>query len=450
MYEKALSQMRNMLKDTDLIIVTDSEGKVMYYNNFNDKLNKFGNQNAVGRSIFELYPWLTKENSTIFKVLETGEPLVNHIQDIKLNDDFSVYALNSAFPLINDQGIIGAIEISTDLTKETKNNRAKSKYSNFGAKYNFDDIITQNPEMLALINILKNVSENNSNIFIYGETGTGKEILAHSVHQQSKRSNKPFVTQNCAAIPPSIMESILFGTVRGSYTGAEDKPGLFEIADGGTVYLDEINSMPLELQAKLLRVIEDKTVRRIGGNRDICVDIRFISSTNEKPSEMIEGKRFRTDLFFRLNVVNVEIPPLRQRRDDIEILLQYFINRFNIIFNKNVDCLDPKAKNLLYQYDWAGNVREFRNCIESAFNIVEGNTICIQHLPSHILSSMKINLSHININKTLPELVEEYEKEIIEKILAKNRFNVNRAAGELGIPRQTLYYKLSKYDLMGF
>ncbi|HWR05874.1 sigma-54 interaction domain-containing protein [Sporomusa sp.] len=450
MYENILNQMKTLFKNTDLIIIVDREGKIMYYNNFNDRLNKIGHTDAIGKTIFELYPWLTRENSTIFKVIETGEPLVNHLQNIKLDAENSIYALNTAFPLKNEQGIIGAIEISTDLSNKHKSLKYKRAYSNAGAKYSFDDIITSNNRMIELVNILKNSAQNNSNIFIYGETGTGKEIFAHAIHGESPRKNKPFIAQNCAAIPPSIMESLFFGSTKGSYTGAEDKPGLFELANGGTVYLDEINSMPLDLQAKLLRTIEDRTVRRIGDSKDSNVNIRIITSTNETPAQLLTQNRIRTDLFFRLNVVNIEIPPLRERKDDLDILLTYFIDTYNHQFNKNIKTIDPAVKTLFEQYQWPGNIREFRNCIESAFNLVDNTPfITLRHIPRYITDCLPAAVaSPVNINNTLPLMMEEYEKETIKTILGKNNLNVLRTANELGIPRQTLYYKLYKYHLL--
>lgn len=449
MYKSFLDQMKDLFKDTDLIIVTDKEGKVMYYNDFNDILNKISNQDVIGKSIFELYPWLTRENSTIFKVIESGEPLVNHVQSVRIDEKNSIYSLNSAFPLINEQGVIGAIEISTNLVNDGKAAKHKKRFSNFGAKYRFEDIITMDPKFVELINMLKNVANNNSNIFIYGETGTGKEILAHAIHNRSPRRGRPFVAQNCAAIPSSIMESLLFGSTKGSYTGAEDKPGLFEIADGGTIYLDEINSMPLDLQSKLLRILEERTIRRIGDSREIPVDIRIIASTNEKPARMLEEKTIRADLFFRLNVISAEIPPLRERKADIDALCNHFIINYNNIFNKNVSAVDPKVKQLFYQYQWPGNVREFKNCIESSFNLIDdGTVIGINHIPDYILASLNAVSEKVSIDKPLPALLEEYEKELIEKVLVKNKFNVLKTAKVLGIPRQTLYYKLDRLGLM--
>lgn len=450
MYENVLNQMQSLLKHTDLILIVDREGKIMYYNNFNDRLNKAGGTDAVGKTIFELYPWLTRENSTIFQVIETGEPLVNHLQHLKIDNDTFIYALNTAFPLKNEQGVIGAIEISTDLSNKNKPSKNKRGYSNSGAKYSFEDIITANQTMLEIIQVAKNASQNNSNIFIYGETGTGKEIFAHAIHDASSRRDKPFIAQNCAAIPATIMESLFFGSTKGSYTGAEDKQGLFEMADGGTVYLDEINSMPLDLQAKLLRTIEERMIRRIGDHKDIPVNIRFLTSTNESPAQILAQNKMRADLFFRLNVVHIEIPPLRQRRDDITVLLHYFLDMFNHIFNKHIQGIEPEVQALLKCYNWPGNIREFRNCIEGAFNLMQpANTLIgLRHMPKYIVSSLPTPAVAGDSTHSLPARLEDYEKAIIKDTLEKNRHNVVKTAKDLGIPRQTLYYKLTKYRLL--
>jgi len=222
-YEKALIEMKKSLRNTDLIIVIDKTGKILYYNDFNDIYNKSGDQNNIGNSIFDLYPWLTMENSTIFKVIKSGEPLINQFQLISTKGGTKISAINSAFPLINDTGIIGAIEISSNISAINKSNKNKTKYASFNAKYDFTNIITDNLQMQNLISHMKKISKSDSNVFIYGETGTGKEIVAHAIHNQSNRWNKPFITQNCAAIPSTIIESILFGSTKGSFT-VELKP----------------------------------------------------------------------------------------------------------------------------------------------------------------------------------------------------------------------------------
>lgn len=449
MYEKFLDDMKNSLKNTDLIIVTDESGKIMYYNNFNDIYNESGNQDNIGKSIFELYPWLTKENSTIFKVIDSGEPLINQFQFIKIDDKVTVSSINSAFPLINGKGIIGAIEISTNISPEKDSPKKKKMYLNYSAKYNFDNFITGNSQMKAAIENMKKISKNDSTILIYGETGTGKEIIAHSIHNCSNRASKPFVTQNCAAIPSTLIESILFGSVKGSFTGSENRAGLFEIANGGTIYLDEINSMPQSMQSKLLRTIENRAIRRVGDNKEINIDVRIISSTNEKLSKLVKSNKFRQDLFYRINVVSMEIFPLRERKEDIELLCQHFIKHFNHIFNKNVKDLESDVKFLFMEYDWPGNVRELKNCLESAFNLVEGEYIKASHIPEYILYSNtnKNNLISSD-NKPLSQLVDEYEKNILIKTIKMKKYNIVQTAKALGIPRQTLYYKLKKYNIL--
>jgi arginine utilization regulatory protein len=447
--------MKKFFKDMDLIIVTDKEGKVLYYNNFNDIYNTLGNEYIIGKSIFELYPWLTKENSTIFKVIETGEPIVNQTQTIKVNDEFVVNAINSAFPLKDENGILGAIEISISLDSDNRNDgkdkksRLKGLLSSLNAKYSFDDIVTKNSRMLSIINELKKVAPNDSNVFICGETGTGKELFAHSIHNLSKRYDKPFIAQNCAAIPETLIESIFFGTTSGSFTGAQDKQGIFEMANGGTIFLDEINSMPLEMQAKLLRVIEEKTIRRIGDDKDVYVDVRIITSTNEDPRSLIKNNRLRTDLYYRLNVVMVELLPLRERKEDIEVLCEYFISHFNSIFKKKIKGIDDSVKSIFLNYDWPGNVRELKNCIESAFNTVSGSLIRVNNIPQYIVNLVtKQGKNQAAKNMKLNDLVESYEKELIKDALLNNRMNIAKTARAIGIPRQTLYYKLRKYKII--
>ncbi|QIB70376.1 AAA domain-containing protein [Aminipila butyrica] len=449
MYEQALSEMRNSLKNTDLIIVIDTQGTVMYYNDFNDIYNEAGNQDNIGKSIFQLYPWLTKENSTIFKVIESGEPLVNQFQAIKTTDNKPVSAINSVFPLISGNKLLGAIEISSNIDGSKQPNKNKRNYAIFNAKYDFDNIITESTSMKELILRMKNMAKSNSSVLIYGETGTGKEIAAHAIHNASRRWDKPFVTQNCAAIPSTIIESILFGSVKGSFTGAEDKAGLFETANGGTIYLDEINSMPLEMQSKLLRTLEDRKIRRVGDNKDLDVDIRIIASTNEKPQDLLSQNKFRPDLFYRLSVVTVELPPLRERPEDIDPLCQYFIQYYNNLFHKQVQGITPELKSLLTRYQWPGNVRELKNCIESAYNFADQDWLDIPHMPPYILQALRDNgQTTLHDEKGLSHLLEEYEAALIGRALHANKYNIIKTAKELKLPRQTLYYKLKKYGLM--
>ena len=451
-YTSKLNQMKDFFKEMNLIIVTDKEGKVLYYNDFGDRYNMIGDKNPLGKSIFDLYPWLTKENSTIFKVIKTGEPIVNETQIVRIDENNQVRAINSAFPLKNEEGILGAIEISIDLDykkdpgecgdEEAAQNKGLLKSLN--AKYTFDDFLTRDQELQKNIAKLKNSVNSSSNIFIYGETGTGKELIAHAVHNASRHANRPFITQNCAAIPASLMESVLFGTMKGSYTGARERQGIFEIAEGGTIFLDEINSMPYEMQAKLLRVVENKAIRRIGGKEEIEVDVQIISSTNEDPDKMLKNRSFREDLFFRLNVITLRIPPLRERKCDIPLLTQNFIQQYNNLFQKNITSVDNEVMNLFHNYSWPGNVRELKNCLEGAFSACNSRKITVQDLPEYYLSSLQDSDGHQN---GLEEKVDLYEKKLIEEKLAASNHNVAETARQLEVPRSTLYYKMDKHGI---
>ncbi|MDD4090054.1 MAG: sigma 54-interacting transcriptional regulator [Tissierellia bacterium] len=303
---------KDLFYDSDLILIIDNNGKVLYYDDYDDNLNMLKKENVMGRSIFELYPFFTRKDFTVFKAMDRKEPILNEYQSFNV-EGRKTNCINNAFPLINETGVIGGIVISVELSSKSEKKKVKKATS----RYSFEDILTANKKFKESLEILKKVSKNESNVLIMGDTGTGKELIAHSIHSNSNRRNKPFVIQNCAAIPSSIMESILFGTSKGSFTGAIDKEGLFESANGGTIFLDEINSIPFDLQSKLLRTLENRSVMRIGENIEREIDIRIIASTNEDLVKKVEEGEFRADLFYRLNVISFRVPPLKERVDDI-------------------------------------------------------------------------------------------------------------------------------------
>ncbi len=234
------------------------------------------------------------------------------------------------------------------------------------------------------------VADSTSSVLVYGETGTGKELYVQSIHNYSSRFNKPFIAQNCAALPENLFESILFGTVKGAFTGAVDKPGLFEQAHGGTLFLDEINSMPINLQTKLLRVLQDGVIRRVGDSRDRKIDVRIIAAMNVEPLKAVENGQIREDLFYRLNVVNIKLVPLRDRLEDIPLYVEHFIDKYNKELNKNVKGISSKVKELFMSYNWPGNVRELQHIIEAAINIVDNEYIELDNLPIYL--SEKVDL----------------------------------------------------------
>lgn len=270
---------------------------------------------------------------------------------------------------------------------------------------------------------------------IYGETGTGKELLVQSIHNASPRKSEAFIAQNCAAIPSSLLESILFGTAKGSYTGAVDRPGLFELADGGTLFLDEINSMPLDIQAKLLRVLENGVIRRIGGTKEHGVNVRIIAAMNEPADVCLREKTLRSDLYYRLNVINLQIPPLRDRKGDLPLLTDHFIQKYNFLFGKLVTKVDEEVKVRFNQYDWPGNVRELEHAIESAMNIMDGDSITVEHIPMHIAGDTPApeRTKPISLQPLRQALIDT-EENLIRQALAETEGNIQKAAKLLEIP----------------
>lgn len=311
------------------------------------------------------------------------------------------------------------------------------------------EIVGKSPTIKKVVTLISKIAPTNSTVLITGETGTGKELIAKSVHNLSKRKDKPFVTINCGAIPDNLIESELFGYKKGAFTGAvQDKKGLFEYSNGGTFFLDEIGEMPMPLQVKLLRVLEEGEVRRVGDNEAFKVDVRIITATNQDLWKLVESGKFREDLFFRINVVQIYIPPLRDRRDDIPVLIRHFLEEYNREYEKNIIGFSDESLSMLMNYFYPGNVRELQNIIQHAVIFSEHNTITPKDLPAYISSSRPLLSSSENAQLTddIPPL-EEMEKAIIKKALAKYNANYSEIAKKLGISRSTLWRKIKQYNL---
>lgn len=443
------------------IHIIDNTGKIIYYNKFAEQIDGIDKEKAVGKHLLEIYPSLTEETSTLLTVIRTGNPIYKKEQNFINYKGEKITTINSSIPIKNNEKILGALEISKDITKvremsekivdlQSKLYSSKSKKhstkSDEYAKYTFRDIIGENKEILKLKALARRAAEGDASVLISGDTGTGKELFVHSIHNGSKRRHNPFITQNCAALPASLLEGILFGTTKGGFTGAEDRPGLFELANGGTLFLDEINSMPLELQSKLLRVLQDGNIRRVGGTKTINVDVRIITATNIPPEIAIEQKLLRKDLYYRLNVVNFEIPPLKDRIDDVPILVDYFIHKFNVNLNKHVKGISDSVLTLFENYPWEGNVRELENIVEGIMNIYDIDTIQVEHIPAKIIKN-QVPITSNNKEISLNEILEETERNLILEALKQTENNVTHAAEILKIPRQTLQYKILKHKL---
>ena len=447
--------------------VIDRNGITVMYNHTMAELEGTEPEKVIDKSLLEVFPFFCRETSTLMKVLKTGRPIYEQRQIYTNLKGVKITTINSTFP-IKDQGeIIGALEISRDISdieemsgriidlQEKIYHKKDKSYSTPTAKYTFLDIIGESDEIREVINYAKRASATSSSVLIYGETGTGKELFAQSIHNESSRRTGSFIAQNCAALPESLLEGILFGTVKGGFTGAVDRPGLFEQADGGTLLLDEINSMGMGLQAKLLRVLQEGYIRRVGDLREIKVDVRIIATTNVDPIKAVEKKFLREDLFYRLNVVSLRIPPLRERRKDIVILTDYFINMYNELFNKNVQGLTDRVKRIFAAYSWPGNVRELQNIIESAMNVVKMNRfIDINHISSYLINNtgrpktdLLDSIGNLDDIYSLVDTMESIERSIITKTLQECDGNVSQTARKLNITRQGLQYKMKKYNL---
>jgi DNA-binding NtrC family response regulator len=306
-------------------------------------------------------------------------------------------------------------------------------------RYRFENIIAKSSRMQQVIAAIKVVAASNATVLITGETGTGKELVARAIHSQSQRRGKPFIAVSCAALPETLLESELFGHEKGAFTGAyAQKKGKFEIANRGTLFLDEIGEMSANIQVHLLRVLEDKEFTRVGGNEPIKVDVRVISATNRDMKEAVAKGQFREDLYYRLNVVNIELPPLRERREDIPLLTQHFLKKFALENNKEINGFSPEATDFLLRYDWPGNVRELENAIERAVILARKPVIEIDDLPQQTLAGRPIP-----VGKNLRQV----EKNHIINVLAQTKGNYTEAAKALGISRMTLYNKAKAYGI---
>lgn len=442
MFQNCLEQAVKLYAHTDVILICDKKGYIEYVS-FQDG-SFFSTIDVVGMHILELYPELTNETSTIMQVIQSRQPRYDDRQILHYKEQV-LDVVTSTLPILKNDVLIGVIAVSvyTDMLPKEKTPIKKNRL------YTLGDIITQDAEMLLLKEKCAQIANLDSNVLLYGETGTGKELFAQSLHTESHRVKERFISQNCAAIPASLLEGLLFGSEKGSFTGAETRKGLFELADGGTLFLDEINSMDLMMQAKILKIIEEQKVRRIGGNKDIPFHVRIVCAMNESPEAVLRQQKIRSDLYYRISVIRMDIPPLRDRKGDIPYLAEYFIRYFNQKMGKNIEGISDLVRMNFESHSWTGNVRELRNTIESAFAMENGSVIGI-----HSLQYFKIKTPDgnelLDTNDTAPQSLADalyqYEKTLLLKSI-KSTKNFADAARYLGISRQSLHYKLDKFRI---
>lgn len=448
----------NILENIDIgIRVINKDGKVIYCNKAMEKILDVKAEEILGKHILEIHSDLEEASSTLLKCIKDKKVLRNKTKIHTNRHGEMLYLVTSNIPMVKDGKVLGAIEyVKTEesygdlfyfLSQEDEGEEAS------GGKaegYFFKDFFTIEKEVISLIKRIKDMSLFDHNVLITGETGTGKEIISQAIHNVSPRKNKAFIAQNCAAIPETLLESIFFGTEEGSFTGATSSPGLFEQANGGTLLLDELNSLPIFLQAKLLRVLQEGVLRRIGGEKDIHVDVRVICTTNEETEVLIKENRLREDLFYRLGPIYINIPPLRKRKSDIDYLTRIFLKKES----KKMKIVEPKipveVKEFLRKYPWPGNVRELKNVVNyMLLNSHRTGIIELEDLPEYMKETMMnyeeidFNLGEFNYN----DKINKFEKKIITQALDACDGNITRASKLLGIKRTTLQYKINKMDI---
>jgi PAS domain S-box-containing protein len=422
------------------IIVTDEKNIISIYNPAAEKIFRIPSEDVIGEYVQNIIP-----NTRMHKVFETGEAEFGVLQEMP----GGIIATNR-IPILLDAkriGVVSTFENVTKIQQLEEQIRKKIHAKGFSAKYTFKDILTANPHMLELKELAAMFATTDSSVLIQGESGTGKELFAQGIHNASKRAAGPFVAVNCAAIPDPLLESELFGYEGGAFTGArkEGKQGLFELAHRGTIFLDEIGDIPKSLQARLLRALQEKEIMRVGGDRIMPIDTRIISATNKNLDKKAELGEFRHDLYYRLNVFSLKIPPLRNRREDISLLAIFFLRKFNTL--PDFEKLEREIRPLLLSYDWPGNVRELFNAMERLSLLAVHSRTSTKW--TDMLQKVMFTQSYedtditvrVDINKGLKAAVDHVEKSIIDMLLDRYGQDHDLVAKKLGIGRTTLWRK---------
>ncbi len=468
-----------IINSLDYIFIVDINYKIIYNTrydeNLNDECSKLDASDMIGKSFFEAYPKIRREESSIVECLKTRKIIVKKRQYYEDYEGHVYFTNNVTFPLLKRGKLIAAVELSMDAGDRNDISGltgAERVFDEFVSKLQldagiitFDSILTVNKNMLNSIEKAKLFAMLPNPTLIYGETGTGKELFAQAMISYRSLPKSKVVIQNCAAVPESLIESILFGTVKGTYTGAENKKGLFQIADGGIIFLDELNSIPYNVQSKLLRVLQDGTFMPIGASKEVKVSVKVIAAMNIDPVKAMEANIIRKDLFYRFSGGLLTLPPLRKRKEDISLYINYYMRLFSKMYGKNAETIVPDVRTLFFAYPWEGNVRELKNVIESMVIFAGNETmLTLDHIPAYMLEYMQEKIlgctsEHIlkneeEINKIYERIIsgeikyeaviDEMEEQLTRIALSECGGNESKAAKLLGLPRQTLRYKLGK------
>lgn len=450
--------------------IYDKNTHAVYFNQASREISHIpSGVNITGRHLLDMYD-LEETVSTTMTALRTQSPVIDRVDQFSVDNGTFIASSNTSYPIFQNGQLSGAvtfehteetiqkyyqsIQDTRQALKHFSGNAAPVRFSG----YTFENVIGGSEKLRSAVELAQRVAPQNSPVMLVGETGTGKEIFAQSIHRSSPRAGKKFVAINCAAIPETLIESLLFGTAKGSFTGSEDKAGYFEEASGGTLFLDELNSMSLVMQSKLLRVLQERTFRRVGGKKDLELDVRIISSCNEDPFQTVEENKFRRDLFYRLSSVIIELPPLREHLEDLEQLTWYHLEQTAFQYVHRITRIQPQVYQLLRAYRWPGNVRELFHVLDYAQNVADSDVMTVEHLPAYLRknqapaprqSAPPTPSGHIDFSHTsLQALMDDYEKEVITQALDRCGYNISQTAQALGILRQSLQYRIRKYGII--
>ncbi len=424
----------------DGVLAIDSEQTITAINPAATAITGIPQEEAIGRKCFDvLRPDVCNDACPLREAMGTGATVNPRRVTIINSEGEEITVSISAAPLRDRAGnIVGGVETFRDLSAVERLRRELAH------SYTYQDIVGKNARMRQLFGILPAIAESESTVLVEGESGTGKELFARAVHDLSPRRERPYVVVNCGALPGTLLESELFGYKKGAFTDArKDKPGKFDLAGRGTIFLDEVETLTPGTQVKLLRVLQEREFEPLGGTRTVKADVRVVAASNQPLRDLVSRGKFRDDLFYRLNVVTLDLPPLRERRDDIPLLVNHFVHLFNVAKNKEVEGVSPSVMGALMEYDFPGNVRELQNIIEHAFVLCDGGLVDVQHLPRAVIDELDGRPP-----RALPDnSLAGTEAAAIRATLARNRGHRARTASELGISLSTLWRKMKRYGI---
>ncbi|RPI61506.1 MAG: PAS domain S-box protein [Ignavibacteriales bacterium] len=420
----------------------DNDWTVTSFNTSAEKITGYKKSEAIGKKCWDIFnSSLCRNGCHMEQTIQKGKPMIGNELEIMHKDGKKIpIRVNSGILINNKNENIGAVETFIDISE------IKNLSEHLSDIFKYENIVGRNKEIKQIITVLESVSQTDSSVLITGESGTGKELAARAIHINSPRKTGPFIAVNCSAFVESLIESELFGHEKGSFTGAiKTKIGKFELAKGGTLFLDEIGDLSLAVQTKFLRVLETREFERVGGNKTIKVEARIIAATNKHLSEEISVGRFREDLFYRINVINIHLPPLRERMDDLPLIVNHFIELFNTKFSKEIRQFSSQAFDILMEYEWPGNIRELENVIEHCFVLCNGKIIQVECLPKRLREQKKLVVAFSN--EIQKNGFKDVERELIISVLDKYDGNRTKAAKELNINPSTLWRKIKKLGI---